>query len=142
MLNANDSYLVYTDGSCWHGDRVGAFAWIAIDSKGNEVLEGGSETDTTSSRMELQAPIAALQYILDHCGPSVCLIQSDSEYVVLGITNRYRNRKVNPDLWNALDQVVDDHELVAFEHVKGHNGDHYNEMVDDLAGELRKAAQS
>lgn len=141
MLNPRDSYLVFTDGSCWTGDRIGAYAWVAIDGDGNEELQGKSELDTTISRMELMGPINALEWILKHCGSSVILVQSDSEYVVLGATNRRRKRKKNVDLWLWLDGLIDKHELVAFEHVKGHAGDHYNEMVDTLAGELRRGAQ-
>jgi ribonuclease HI len=142
VLNTDDSYLVYTDGSCWTGDRVGAYAWVAIDSDGNEYHHGEAEEDTTISRMELLAAAKALEFLYESCGPSVCLVYSDSEYVVLGAMNRKRKRRINQDLWLYLDSLVDFHELVVFEHVRGHDGDHYNEIVDDLAGKLRKEAQN
>lgn len=141
MLNSDRAYEVYSDGSCWTGDRIGSYAWVAIDGDGNEELQGGAEYDTTISRMELMGPLAALDWIYEERGPSVILVQSDSQYVVMGITDRSRKRKINEDLWDLLDAIVDAHELVHFEHVKGHAGDHYNEMVDDLAGKLRKEAQ-
>lgn len=142
MLNPDDSYLVYTDGSCWAGDRVGAYAWVAIDSDDNEELQGAPEWDTTISRMELMGPIKALEHIYDHCGPSVCLVNSDSEYVVLGAMNPRRKRRANVDLWLWLDELIDKHTLVILEHVRGHAGNYHNEMVDKLAGELRVGAQN
>lgn len=142
MINPNDSYLVYTDGSCWHGDRIGAYAWVAIDGEGNELMDGGVERDSTITRMELWGPIAALETIYEINGPSVVLVYSDSEIVVKGITDRSRARRVAHDLWEWLDDLVDSHELVVFEHVRGHNGDHYNEMVDVHAGKLRREAQA
>lgn len=141
MLNPDDSYLVYTDGSCYTGDRIGSWAWVAIDGDDNEVMGGGVNRDTTISRMELLGPIDALETIYDDCGPSTILVYSDSEYVVLGITNRRRQRKKNNDLWDWLDEVVDAHEHVEFEHVRGHSGDYYNELVDREAHRLRKEAQ-
>lgn len=113
-----------------------------IVNEQNKERQGGDwEVDTTISRMELSGPIVALDMILMMCGPSVILLYSDSQYVTMGATDRSRQRKKNVDLWNKLDWLVDQHELVAFEHVKGHDGDHYNEMCDELAGQLRKEGQ-
>lgn len=139
-MDPSGGFLVYTDGSCYTGDRVGAWAFVAIDVDGNEELQGEAAHDTTISRMELSACLAALLWLYAEYGPSVAMVYSDSEYVVLGITDRARVRRKNNDLWNELDAIVDAHEMVAFEHVKGHNNDHYNEMVDGHAGKLRKAA--
>lgn len=140
-MSDSQGFLVYTDGSCYTGDRIGSFAWVIVDENDEEVVGGRSEEDTTISRMELMGPIDALNAIMFAFGSSVVLVYSDSEYVVKGITDRRRQRKKNVDLWDRLDDIVDRHELVAFEHVKGHNGDHYNEMVDKYAGELRRARQ-
>lgn len=137
-MNPADGLLVYTDGSCAATDRVGSYAYVIIDSDYEEFLDGDSELDTTISRMELMGAISSLARILEECGPSSVLLLSDSEYVVKGITNRTRKRNKNVDLWDMLDFVTDEHEQVWFEHVKGHDGDHYNEMVDEHAGKLRK----
>jgi ribonuclease HI len=141
-LSDSPGYIVYTDGSCWTGDRIGAYAWVIVDEDGNEVPGGATEHDTTISRMELMGAIDALESVRFVAGPCVVLVYSDSEYVVKGITDRTRQRKLNVDLWDKLDKAVDAHELVAFEHVYGHKGDHYNEMADKYAGQLRREAQS
>jgi ribonuclease HI len=141
-LSDSPGYIVHTDGSAWTGDRIGAYAWVIVDEDGNEVVGGASETDTTISRMELMGAIDALESVRFVSGPCVVLVYSDSEYVVKGITDRSRNRKLNVDLWDKLDAAVDAHELVAFEHVYGHNGDERNEQVDRYAGQLRREAQN
>jgi len=115
---------------------------VAIDEDDNVIEGGGYQHDTTISCMELMGPWEALDQILTFRGPSVVLVHSDSQYVVMGITDRKRKRKVNNELWDMLDEVVDAHELVVFEHVKGHAGDHYNEIVDDMAGKFRKEGQT
>lgn len=142
LLTRADSYTAYTDGSCWTGDRIGAYAWVAIDAMGNEELQGFSEINTTISRMELMGPIDLLDWIYDFNGPSTIVINSDSMYVVEGITDRTRKRKVNVDLWLWLDDAVDRHKQVVFKHVRGHAGNKYNEIVDSFAGELRLGAQN
>lgn len=132
---------LFTDGSAWTGDRIGAHAWIRLTEGEKDVLGGGSEEDTTISRQELLGPVEGLADIWDEFGPCEVLIRSDSEYVCLGAMNRSRKRNKNQDLWECLDLLMDSHLGVRFEHVKGHNGDYHNEIVDEYAGELRKERQ-
>jgi hypothetical protein len=101
-LSDSPGYIVYTDGSAWTGDRIGAYAWVIVDEDGNEVIGGASETDTTISRMELMGAIDALESVRFVAGPCVVLVYSDSEYVVFGITDRSRKRNLNVDLWDKI----------------------------------------
>jgi ribonuclease HI len=147
-------YLVYTDGSCSAKDRVGGYAWKIVDPEldadGDEYVQygGGSEVDTTISRMELRAAIDALEEITDwHCDSAedshhgaVALVFSDSEYVVLGFNDPSRARNKNVDLWDRLDNVAGYFDAVVFEHVRGHAGHEDNEDVDKMAGQFRQAA--
>ena len=138
MPESSDKLLhAYTDGSCHHVDRIGGWAWVAIDSFGEETHGGGSDVDTTISRMEMLAAIDVLEELYARCGPCEIVLYSDSEYVVKGITNRSRKRNKNVDLWDWLDNVSDAHFEVTYQHVRGHQGNHYNETADDLAGEFR-----
>lgn len=143
---SDGAYLCYTDGSCDYRDRIGAFAWLIADEDDVIGPVGEWEDDTTISRMELMGPIAALRVCHQISGPSVCLVYSDSEYVVRGITDRNRARLKHNDLWDTLDKLVDSHELVVFEHVKGHakddRGHPFNDAVDKKAGETRKKRQN
>lgn len=108
-------------------------------------MGGGSEVDTTISRMELMAAISALEYITAHIDsalhyPTVVLVISDSEHVVLGFNVKTRARNKNRDLWDRLERAAENFDLVYFDHVKGHAGHKDNEDCDRLAGEFRQAA--
>lgn len=141
MSEIESPFHVYTDGSCWTGDRIGAWAWVGVDPNGTDFGSGGSDVDTTISRMELMGPIDALEFLYELYGPCDVVIHSDSEYVVLGITDRSRKRNKNGDLWDWLDEITDAHESVEYLHVKGHAGNHYNEIADELAGAYRTERQ-
>lgn len=140
-LYTEEGLTIYTDGSCSSRDRFGGWAWVAIDPLSHHSMEGGSESDTTISRMELTAPAEALTSIYEEHGPSVVLVISDSEYVVLGVQQSHRKRNKNVDLWLWLDEAIRLHEAVEFEHTRGHAGDEGNEMADKLAGEMRLVAK-
>ncbi len=58
-------YTLYTDGSCDNmGTRHGGWASYILDPSDNGWLISGQAVDTTSNRMELQAIIEGLQWIL------------------------------------------------------------------------------
>ena len=53
---------IYTDGSCLNNPGNGG--WAAITNQDNKVKKiSGSVKDTTNNKMELMAPIMALQEI-------------------------------------------------------------------------------
>lgn len=141
------AYLAYTDGSCYHVDRIGSYAWLIVDDEDGVVIGpvGEWEVDTTISRMELMGPIAALSVCYHMDGASTVLIYSDSEYVVKGAMDWTRARHKHKDLWERLEELMDMHDEVHFEHVKGHakddTGHPFNDAVDKKAGETRKRAQ-
>jgi ribonuclease HI len=101
----------------------------------------GSKQLTTNNQMELTATIEALKAILK---PSNIALYTDSQYVKNGITSwifnwkkngwKTANKKpvANKDLWIELEKYVDFHSVNWF-WVKGHSGDHYNEIADELA---------
>ena len=98
-------------------------------------LNGGFR-NTTNNRMELKAAIEALKRI--HSSSPVT-VYSDSQYVVKGITewipNWIAKGKIekNGDLWMELYKIVMTFQDIQFMHVKGHNGNIYNEEADRLA---------
>src|SRR5215210_1722292 len=141
-LYPDEGLTIYTDGSCSYKDRVGGWAWVAVDcvDDSRAACNAGSQLDTTISRMELMAPIDALEEVWEMHGPSTILVISDSEYVVLGVQNPTRKRNANVDLWVALDEAIRKHPEVEFMHTRGHQGDPGNEAADRLAGEFRRAA--
>lgn len=131
---------IYTDGAC--SGNPGKGGWGAILMFANEKrCMSGSKQLTTNNQMELTATIEALKAILK---PSNIALYTDSQYVKNGITSwifnwkkngwKTANKKpvANKDLWIELEKYVDFHSVSWF-WVKGHSGDHYNEIADELA---------
>lgn len=138
-LDPSEGLGLFTDGSSSTKDRSGGWAFVIIDAFDGEYHEAGAVSDTTNNRMEMQAWIKGLECIYNHFGAQTIVVWSDSQYVGYGAMDRTRKRKINVDLWDELDKIIDRHLYVEFRHVKGHNGDVFNEMVDKLAGEARVA---
>jgi ribonuclease HI len=131
---------IYTDGSCLNNPGNGG--WAAIINFNNEVKKiSGSVKDTTNNKMELTAPIKALQTIKEN---QPIEIYTDSQYVRLGITewvhkwvkNNWLTSKKEPvknkELWIQLYELNKSHEI-KWIWVKAHSGNVLNEEVDLLA---------
>ena len=107
----------------------------------------GSEKETTNNKMELMAPIKALQKVNK---TKKVEIYTDSKYVKLGITewihkwvkNNWHTSKKEPvknkDLWMQLYDLTKVSEI-NWVWVKAHSGNTLNDEVDLLA---KKAAES
>ena len=131
---------IYTDGACSGNPGKGGWGAILIDAKEEKYLSGSNQL-TTNNQMELTATIKALKAIVK---PHNIALYTDSQYVKNGITSwiinwkkngwKTANKKsvANKDLWIELDKYVKFHSVSWF-WVKGHSGDHYNEIADQLA---------
>lgn len=138
MLDPQKGIALFTDGSSYYKDGSGGWAWVAIDCFGGEEIGSGYVPDTTNNRMEMQAWVEGLNHLVETLGPCNVLVYSDSEYVGLGAMDRQRARKKNEDLWFEIDDAIEQHKYVEFVWVKGHHESHYNQLVDELAGNARK----
>jgi ribonuclease HI len=137
---------IYTDGSCLTNPGNGGWAAI-INNNGNVLKVSGSEKNTTNNKMELMAPIKALETIAEN---KKIEIYTDSKYVKLGITewihkwiqNNWKTSKKEPvknkELWVQLYNLTKAFEI-KWIWVKAHAGNTLNEEVDLLA---KKAAKS
>ena len=131
---------IYTDGACSGNPGKGGWGAILIYAKEKKYMSGSKQL-TTNNQMELTATIEALKAILK---PSNIALYTDSQYVKNGITSwifnwkkngwKTANKKTvaNKDLWIELEKYVDFHSVNWF-WIKGHSGDHYNEIADQLA---------
>lgn len=136
------SVTVYTDGGCRGNPGLGGWGAVLIYGEHLKQLKG-SEPDTTNNRMELLAAIEGLRALNRSLAVN---LYTDSKYVKQGITQWIINWKKNgwktaarkpvknQDLWQALDEQMQRHD-VSWHWVKGHAGDKYNEMADDLANQ-------
>ena len=137
---------IYTDGSCLNNPGNGG--WAAIISVNGEVKKiSGSVKDTTNNKMELMAPIKALQEIEEK---QPIEIYTDSQYVRMGITdwvhkwikNNWQTSKKEPvknkELWIKLYDLNKSHKI-KWIWVKAHAGNILNEEVDLLAKQAAKS---
>lgn len=129
---------IYTDGACSGNPGPGGWAWAIPDG----AWASGAEPHTTNQRMEVTAVLDALT-----TNPGRVLIVSDSTYVVncfrdrwwegwlrRGWKNSQRKPVANRDLWEPLvDLVRSRGDQITFRWVKGHSGDRWNDLVDELA---------
>ena len=131
---------IFTDGAC--KGNPGPGGWGAVMRyKGVEKNLNGAEALTTNNRMELTAALMALKSLKRPCKVA---LTTDSEYLRKGITEWIHGWKLkgwrtagkqpvkNADLWQALDEAVQRHEI-EWHWVKGHSGHPENEMADQLA---------
>ena len=136
---------IYTDGSCLGNPGPGGWGAILLYKKSKKILQGNAP-ETTNNRMELMAAIKGLEAVKR---PLPIHVFTDSSYVKDGITKwlkgwvnngwKTANKKPvkNQDLWEQLAALEKNHDVV-WNWVKAHNGNKYNEEVDDLA---RNAAE-
>ena len=131
---------IYTDGACRGNPGPGGWGALLVAGEVEKELWGG-ETLTTNNRMELLAAIRALESLKRRC---LVALYTDSKYVMDGINAWLPNWKKrgwktadkkpvkNQDLWQALDALVQGHEI-EWHWVKGHSGHEGNERADALA---------
>lgn len=92
--------------------------------------------------MELTAAIEALAAL--PVGDEIVVV-SDSRYLIDGATKwtkgwvangwrtKARTEVLNRDLWERLLAGIDRHEAVFWQWVRGHSGDRWNELADEVA---------
>lgn len=134
------SVKIFTDGSCLGNPGPGGYGAVLIAGKHRKEISKGY-TLTTNNRMELLGAIEALKTLNKPCSVD---LTTDSQYVKNGINQWIHNWRKNgwktaakkpvknADLWQALDQAIQPHEL-RWHWVKGHSGHPENERCDDLA---------
>lgn len=137
--------VIYCDGACLGNPGPGGYAGLIMlkSDKKKEKVVAGFEDNTTNNRMELKAAILSLKTLKKPCEVE---IYCDSQYVVKGITlwilawqkNNFKNAQnkpiANQDLWQELFLITKKHK-VTWNWVKAHDGNEYNERVDEIAKE-------
>jgi ribonuclease HI len=141
---------LYTDGACSGNPGPGGWGTVAYFDDGSCHELGGRDSATTNNRMEMQAAISALQFFVSTNQTQQCILYTDSEYLIKGITQWVKGWKkkgwktaagkpvLNQDLWETLDRLdreVQSHTKVpvSWQHVRGHSGNVGNERCDTIA---------
>jgi ribonuclease HI len=141
---------IYTDGACSGNPGPGGWG-TRIEFADGQIHElGGRDGQTTNNRMEMQAAIAALEYLSEadiERGPVI--LHTDSEYLKNGVTKWIKGWKrkgwktsagkavLNQDLWEQLDQLTQalaaSKFAIDWRYVRGHAGNPGNERCDEIA---------
>jgi ribonuclease HI len=143
-------YKIYCDGAVSNNgyeNAIGAWAFVILDEEEKIIGEGAERVDgATNNRMELYAAYQGLTYLLENKQDVENIeVYTDSAYLHNCISqkwyinwqkNGWRNAKKEPvankNLWeHLLPYFIEPR--VQFYKVKGHDGDKWNEYVDNLA---------
>jgi ribonuclease HI len=145
-----ENILIFTDGSS--RGNPGPGGWGAVVVANQRVVElGGGEAHTTNNRMEMQAVISALNFLIEYELLTLnykCVVYTDSAYVINGITKWVKGWKargwltlqkeqvLNRDLWEKMSYLLEDmpgDEKIQWKLLKGHVGVAGNEKCDEIA---------
>lgn len=124
-------YKIYTDGGYSIRHKEGASAYVILDEDGNIIDKYVFRiVNETSQRAELKAIIGAVSQVPYD---SKVDLYTDSEYAINILTGKWQPH-TNEDLIEMYRQhsVGKD---ITFHWVKGHSGDLYNEMCDDMCNQ-------
>ncbi len=137
------SITIYTDGGCTGNPGSGGWGAVVL-TDGKEIKLSGGVNATTNNQMELTAVIKALEFIgKEYSFKEELSIYTDSQYVKNGITSWIINWErngwktaakkpvKNKEFWIELRTLTKLANIKWF-WVKGHSGDKYNEMCDEL----------
>ena len=143
MSSSSTIQSVYTDGACTGNPGPGGWGVVVYYTDDSVREFGGQEKQTTNNRMEMQAAIAALNFLIENQPKEPITLYTDSEYLIKGVTQWVKNWKkkgwktaqgkavLNQDLWEDLDKL--NSKLVLWQHVRGHAGNLGNERCDAIA---------
>lgn len=135
-------YTVYSDGGYLAHKDAGAFAYIILDEN-FKVIEKRAYfiRHESNNRAELKAIIAAVHRLPSDA--DYVRIYSDSQYALNTLAGWWKRRK-NKDLFEIWKKVQDAHKsmLPSYKWVKGHDGDGYNEMCDQMCTSAMESEQN
>jgi len=135
---------IFTDGAS--SGNPGPGGWGTIVAYDDRVVElGGREDRTTNNRMELQAVLEGLLFVIDQrINAQPITLFTDSSYVANGITtwikgwqkrnwtNQVGQPIANIDIWKKIALVLGDVHL-SITNISGHSGIPGNERADEIA---------
>ncbi|MGF1672713.1 MAG: ribonuclease HI [Rivularia sp. (in: cyanobacteria)] len=134
---------IYTDGACTGNPGPGGWGVVVYFDDGSVHEIGDGTTKTTNNRMEMQAAIAALEFLESSGQSKPITLYTDSEYLINCVTKWVKGWKrkgwkkadgkpvLNQDLLETLDHL--NNQQIKWQHVRGHAGNIGNERCDTIA---------
>lgn len=126
------TFVIFTDGAYDFHRGVGASAYVVLDPSTKKDLykwyRGCGES--TQNRCEVVAVIESLQVIPDG---SLVHIMTDSTYTITVLGNEKKRYTKNADIIEQYRKLKKHKHLkVSFHFIKGHSGNKWNELCDNL----------
>lgn len=126
--------IAYTDGAYSSARNQGGVGIVLLKDN-NKIFEySNMYKNCTNNQMEISAIIITLRLIKKPINSLI--IYTDSMYCV-GCSTLGWQRKKNQQMWKEFDKQYERVKTLCpninIEHIKGHNGNQWNEYVDKLA---------
>ena len=137
MQPADGEMVAYVDGSFHLGKRRFAYGAV-IFYEGEEYHLKGSDDDVELVEMrnvagEIRGAEKAMAFALEH-GAKVLHIYHDYEGIARWCTGEWQAKKIGTQQYRRTYQQTRQQGVdIHFHKVKGHSGDAYNELADQLA---------
>lgn len=155
MEHASNRYFVYSDGSCIMNPGPAGYSYVIFKEDTESQLESIEVYSkyigvATNNQAELTGAIMGIRRAISDGADAVLLI-SDSQYICKMINDRWIERWIKKNWKTTSRKPVKNRDLVETiyelskrvhleaQWVKGHDGNLFNEIVDDAC---REAAQS
>lgn len=128
--------VAYVDGS--YDDSIKAFSYgVVLFYQGKEehfceMLNDKELVEMRNVAGEIKAAQIAMEYCVER-GISSIDIHHDYEGIAKWCTGEWKANKVGTQAYRAFYQTIKDKLEVHFVKVKGHSGDQYNDLADELA---------
>ena len=147
---------IYTDGTCKNSPGPGGWAAVILTPHGTNLTVRGRDPTSTNDRMELTAAVKGL-YQLDHLISKAwdvpVILHSDSKYLTDAFNENWLRKwkkngwntsmgtpVSNPDLWDELLLLAKERNI-TWQWVKGHSGNYFNDLCDQIATEEAQMAK-
>lgn len=133
-----NAVVAYVDGSYHSG--TGEFSYGAVILwQGKEICLKEKMTDPELASMrnvagEIKGAECAMRYAVEH-GIRALTIVHDYAGIACWCLGQWKANKEGTKAYKAYYDSIKDQVQITFQKVKGHSGDHYNDMADRLAKE-------
>lgn len=134
-LSTLNSFVVFTDGAYDLLRKVGGSAYVILNPHTKEEIIRWSEgySHQTNNRCEAMAIIMAMEYLPEG---SIVHVMTDSMYCITVLGNTQKRFEKNTDLIKRYRKIIKEKNLdVTFHFVRGHSGNQWNELCDQMCTE-------
>ncbi len=142
---------IFTDGASKNNPGPAGWGFVVVHEDTAVHSASASIGKTTNVVAEMTGALRALESLRER--PDInATIFSDNQMLIRGMTEWLSGWKrkgwrksdgkpvLNADLWKALDSAASALPAVAWQWVRGHDGNEFNEMADGLASEAARGA--